>query len=95
MISAGFLDFSRLIYCRERDIKTQNLKNPITRSSSTSAIMSSVAQALGISDDGIIQIISAYLNLLVLDIFSYGLYTMVFLYTLLQIGEYSYFSYAS
>ncbi|KAF9012900.1 hypothetical protein BDZ89DRAFT_1167133 [Hymenopellis radicata] len=44
--------------------------------------MSSVAQALGMSDAEVIQIITATLNFHIIEILTYGLYTMVFVSTM-------------
>ncbi|KAF9020243.1 hypothetical protein BDZ89DRAFT_1043503 [Hymenopellis radicata] len=48
--------------------------------------MSSVAQHLGMSDAEVIQVITANLNQHIMEIFTYGLYTMVFVSTMHQIG---------
>ncbi|KAF9002654.1 hypothetical protein BDZ89DRAFT_1241956 [Hymenopellis radicata] len=48
--------------------------------------MSSVAQALGLSDAEVIQIITATLNRDIIEIITYGLYTMVFVSTMHHIG---------
>ncbi|KAF8988786.1 hypothetical protein BDZ89DRAFT_1200090, partial [Hymenopellis radicata] len=46
----------------------------------------SVAQHFGVSDADVIQILTADLNFHIIEIFTYGLYTMVFVSTMHQIG---------
>ncbi|KAF9012212.1 hypothetical protein BDZ89DRAFT_1142947 [Hymenopellis radicata] len=48
--------------------------------------MSSVAQHYGMSDAEVIHSITANLNARIIQIFTYGLYTMVFISTMHQIG---------
>jgi DNA-binding transcriptional regulator LsrR (DeoR family) len=49
--------------------------------------MSSLAQQLGLSESQVEHLINDHLNEHIIDIFAYGLYTMLFGSTIRQIGD--------